>query len=631
MNSADDIHSGTTPASSLIFGSGGGIEDAAHHSTGSASTVNVSSGSFDAAPFHALDSQIMIAKKRVWGSIYKPIWKVFPPLPKVTSCKPFPQPTGLCFLPPDESGCDGGSEPLDSKVQSIRVFRNKRSASALSWEGLLNTQRIAAIRKWVGIISTSPLSFDLGRRWNRLDPLGASLAEGLKNVFADRATGTLHSRAGALLRLVAWCHKHGHVPFPLREESVYQFMLNSEGTAPTFLRSLLVSLRFAHHILGLTGADDVVSSQRVIGCAKLAYLKKRKLVQKDPLSVAMVVAMEAFVADLEKPPRERFVIGCFLICTFMRARFSDMMNLVDFTADSFDHRGLPGGFVEAKVNRTKSAYTLERKTMYLPMTAPRCCVTGLDWFRGWQHARMMDSVPRGAGAPVFPALTNQGWSKVPMTAGAAADWLRKILLHWGFPRDRVGRLGTHSCKATTLSWLSKMGEPLEIRAQLGYHQTQGSALVYSRDAMAGPIRRLQFVLEQIRERKFMPDQSRSGYFLNGGSVGQDDQSSMTSAEIEDDISDTEDSADEEDDLEDKALVEVSTDSVADPWDEHATIESLSLDTPATLFRNVSTRYIHIIADEAGARFRCGREVTTSYFQLAEKPKFCTPQCRQCFR
>ena len=178
--------------------------------------------------------------------------------------------------------------------------------------------------------------FWLGKRWNRLDPLGASLAEGLKNVFADKATGTLHARAGALLRLVAWCHKSGLFPFPLREETVYQFMQSSTGTAPTFLRSLLVSLRFAHFVLGLTGADDVVTSHRVIGCAKLAYLQKRRLVQKEPLTVAMVAAMEAYVCDRGQPARERFVIGCFLICTFMRARFSDMMNLVDFTADSIE-------------------------------------------------------------------------------------------------------------------------------------------------------------------------------------------------------------------------------------------------------------------------------------------------------
>ena len=232
MSSEHPMHVSGTPASSSGLRSGGRVEDAAHFSASISSAGPSMSNSLDAAPFQALDSQIMIAKKRVWGSIYKPIWKVFPPVPKVVKFKPFPQPTGLCFLPPDEVDDDGGSKPLDSKVQSIRVFWNKRSASALSWDGLFNTQRIAAIRKWVGIISTSPLSFDLGRRWNRLDPLGASLAEGLKNVFADRATGTLHSRAGALLRL--GCHKNGHVPFPLREESVYQFMLNSEGTAPNF-------------------------------------------------------------------------------------------------------------------------------------------------------------------------------------------------------------------------------------------------------------------------------------------------------------------------------------------------------------------------------------------------------------
>ena len=237
----------TIHASSSVFESGVAVEDAAHHPVGGSSVGPSVSDTFDTAPSHALDSQIMIAKKRVWGSIDRPVWKVFPPILKVFKARPFARPTGLCFLPPGSSGDDGGSEPLDGKVQSIRVFRNKRSASALSWDGLLNTQRIAAIR--VGIIATSPLSFDLGRRWNRLDPLGA-LAEGLKNVFADRAAGALHSRAGALLRLVAWCHKNGHVPFPLREETVYQFMLHGEGTAPTFLRSLLVSLRFAHHILG---------------------------------------------------------------------------------------------------------------------------------------------------------------------------------------------------------------------------------------------------------------------------------------------------------------------------------------------------------------------------------------------
>ena len=331
----------------------------------------------DVASNFAFESHLQICKSKSWGTIYKPIWKTFPPLQPAYRPKSFAQPSGVCF--PEPCTDDGGEAVLDDgKVKSIRVFRSKRSSAALSWDGLLNSQRIAAIRKWVGIISASPLCFDLGRRWNKLDPLGASLAEGLKNVFSDKATGTLHARAGALLRLIAWCHKYGMVPFPVREETVYRFMQDSTGTAPTFLRSLLVSLRFAYFVLGLTGAEDVVNSQRVIGCARLAYLQKRKLVQKDPLTVAMVAAMETYVCDRRQPARERFVIGCFLICTFMRARFSDMMNLVSFTADSFEHDGLPGGYVEAKTSRTKSAYTLERKTMFLTHDSSTVWAS-LDW------------------------------------------------------------------------------------------------------------------------------------------------------------------------------------------------------------------------------------------------------------
>ena len=78
-------------------------------------------------------------------------------------------------------------------------------------------------------------------------------------------------------------------------------------------------------------------------------LPKRKLVQKEPLMVLMIAAMENFVRNYS-----------FLICTFMRGRFP--VNLVDFTADSFEQNGRPGGFVQARVTRTKSAYTLERKT-----------------------------------------------------------------------------------------------------------------------------------------------------------------------------------------------------------------------------------------------------------------------------
>lgn len=494
---------------------------------------------------------------------------------------------------------------------------------------MLNTQRIAAIRKWIGVVSSSLNSFDIGRKWNRLAPLGASLAESLKDVFAGKSTGTLHARVGPILRYVAWTHDRGLVPFPLVEATVYNFMVEHNPTAPTFLRSFLVSLRFTHYLLELSGAEAVIASQRIIGRARNAYLEKRRLLQKDPFTVEMVVAMEEFVCNTRQPARERFVIGCFLICTFMRARFSDMQHLVDLVADRDDVEGVPLGYVEGQVTRSKTSYTTERKTMFLPMTSPRCCLTGKDWFSAWTRARLESSVPRGAGMPLFPALAKSGWSRVPIGAGAAAEWLRNILGALRFDLSHRN-LGTHSAKVATLSWMAKFGIPLEVRQLLGYHTKGGSVLVYSRDALSGPLRDLCHVLSEIRQKRFIPDQTRSGYFP------ATDRPEVPGTHIEEVAvevggSDSEDSQDDEHLHEDMAIVEDSTDKVVDSWSEYATVQSLGLGEEPLMFRNTSTRYIHVAADESGTHFRCGRPVNQHYTQLPEAPAFCSPQCRQCFR
>lgn len=143
---------GIPDATSLGFGSGGGSSDVASN--------------------FAFESHLQICKSKSWAlsinlfgtasaTSYRP--------------KPFAQPSGICFPEPCTAEGDDDDSQSDGQLKSIRVFRNKRSSAALSWDGLLNTQRIAAIRKWVGIISASPWCFHLGRRWNRLDPLGAFL------------------------------------------------------------------------------------------------------------------------------------------------------------------------------------------------------------------------------------------------------------------------------------------------------------------------------------------------------------------------------------------------------------------------------------------------------------------------
>ena len=76
----------------------------------------------------------------------------------------------------------------------------------------------------------------------------------------------------------------------------------------------------------------------------------------------------------------------------------------------------------------------------------------------------------------------------------------------------LGLLGTHSAKASMLSWMSKVGAQASIRRLLGYHVEQGdrTMLVYSRDAAAEPLRQLMKMLLMVRMGVFNPDSTRSG-------------------------------------------------------------------------------------------------------------------------
>ena len=72
--------------------------------------------------------------------------------------------------------------------------------------------------------------------------------------------------------------------------------------------------------------------------------------------------------------------------------------------------------------------------------------------------------------------------------------------------------GTHSAKATLLSWAAKAGLSKTDRKLLGGHtdSKDKSMEEYSRDVLAKPLNALGHLLELIRNGEFSPDATRSG-------------------------------------------------------------------------------------------------------------------------
>lgn len=135
-------------------------------------------------------------------------------------------------------------------------------------------------------------------------------------------------------------------------------------------RSLLLSLSFAHHVLGLDGGEMGFKSSRVKGLADAYFVDRRKLVQRPPLTVDQVMHLERVVARQEGAKHDRLAAGFFLLLVYGRLRFSDAMRIKNFRLDVVRASTGVAGFLEGEAERTKTSVTLERKIRLLPLAVP---------------------------------------------------------------------------------------------------------------------------------------------------------------------------------------------------------------------------------------------------------------------
>ena len=204
------------------------------------------------------------------------------------------------------------------------------------------------------------------------------------------------------------------------------------------------------------------------------------------------------------------------------------------------------------------------------------------------------------------------WSKTPLPVSSAGEWLRALLR---VSDDAAIRIAAHSCKSTLLSMCSKFGLEHSVRRTLGYHSCSRdkSLLIYSRESMSLPLRRLKEVIMAVRTGKFFPDKTRSGYFALG-SVCEKNQP----ASDDDGSLDSESEEDDSPEEEERAVAEV-----VGPWRPQGATDSL------IYARHKTSRCLHVLADEGGTHFRCGRTANANY--LDEKPEFMYPACGVCLK
>ncbi|CAE7464902.1 unnamed protein product, partial [Symbiodinium microadriaticum] len=185
------------------------------------------------------------------------------------------------------------------------------------------------------------------------------------------------------------------------------------------------------------------------------------------------------------------------------------------------------------------------------------------------------------------------WTAAMVTVGYAASWLRTLL-------DAA---------------------PSGDSVPIGYHvaSKDSTMVIYSRDALADPLRQLVSLVQEVSDGKFQPDLTRSGMMLAQTTNNEAPRSQcQADAEVQPDSS-SESSMDEEDGnpTDDEAAV----DEVVGAW---APIDAA--DDDRQYVRHKTSRFLDLIKDEAGAELMCGRKLSVNYRKLPRKPKFVYPAC-----
>ncbi|CAE7865352.1 unnamed protein product, partial [Symbiodinium sp. KB8] len=433
-------------------------------------------------------------------------------------------PRGRLILGRPEASSVGQPTGHEAKVQPSSVLKAVRGGlpkkPGPSWEEKLTLNRRAALAKWEALVWKNRDSFEVARNVLRDSSAGrrADLSQALVDCFAGKASATLHSRVGPLLRYAHFMSREHSDPFPMDEGKLYMFMDRYCRTAAaTFARSFLETLNFSKHVLGLDVPTSGIS-QRVQGVAKACYLDKRKLVQKPPLLVSHVQALEDILLGASRAKfsdYDRVCAGFFCFAVYARARYSDAQASASLQLDVLETES-SYGFLEASVTRSKTSYSLERKTRYLPVVAPVLGVRSEPWGVVWHELLVKIGVTLREGWPLLPVpMQGGGYQQAPISPEHAGRLLRELLRRELGDAESISALGTHSLKRTVLSWLAKYGLPREVRAILGYHSSDcGTEIVYARDTLSGPLRQMQEVLEAVTFGRFRPDATRSGYFAS---------------------------------------------------------------------------------------------------------------------
>ena len=334
----------------------------------------------------------------------------------------------------------------------------------------------------------------------------------VRQLFGGKALTTLEKRLRQVRHYLKWAHETGSEAFPIGNHQVRMYIkqLLKDNAPPSKVLGACEIVNFLAYVVGLPVAVTATRTPWVKGVMRQSRAEKGAPRQARALTTVEVALLESMLRNEEVHVQDRFAAGAILFMVYSRARYGDTKIVSQMIPDFVEtSRSSTAGYLEL----TSYSHKMRRVKAALPLVAPALGVGHVAWGPVFIKVADLAGLPfsrlDGCRGALLPVPRGDSWCKEPCSTGDAACWLRALL------RKATGeeppKLSAHSMKSTTLAWCAKFGISRDDRLILGHHSENGSAEVYARDVQAAPLRSLESCLQAIRNSRFYPDMSRSGY------------------------------------------------------------------------------------------------------------------------
>ena len=531
-----------------------------------------------------------------------------------------------------------------------------KSSCEDSWTEMRDSKFQIALRRWLDVLLQLPPECGIVIQLKQVGDISHQLRM-LRDIFAKKAPQTLLKRCHSFLRFIHHLKDVGET-FPGTEHGLYGFLcgLRDAGATTSNLQSVVQALNFAQHVVGLPELAVVTTSRRCIGAVGMRNVGPKR--QAHPFTVSELLVLHSVLLDQCEDSWNRVFAGTVLFAVYSRSRWMDMQHAESMEVDT-DFTGF-AVYVELHISVHKYQESTAFRNTFLTAVAPNLGITAEPWVQAWLDVRLELGIDFKLGLPTLPAPNSDGLpTKRPLSTDEMKQWLRLVLTSKGMNLDGR-RLTSHSCKCTLLSWLAKHGDDWADRMALGGHVSfMKSAIVYSRDAMARPIRVLEKLLLDVRLGRFCPDESRSGRFkdvstgdaatgsdfadLGFGDNSLDLFGLPQPTKFDDDVIVIDNEEIETNDVKHETPGDSSSDSdvltTSSSEDEAGARCSgasrvMRLPTvPDSLKLTQHTKYktLHLMEKQDQKIMLCGRAIVQGRYDAASEARFDTPCCHQCWK